>query len=72
MRDVEEKILIRTLVLENMRLTDYNTLLYHKLTDHPLVLMDQAKLNGYHGYYIIVFIIYLFRFVLIWFIDKQN
>lgn len=58
-KDVEEKIRIRTVVLGNMRLTDYNTSPYHKRIDHPLVLMDQAKLNGYHGYYI-VFIIYLF------------
>jgi len=50
-RDVGEKTLIKTLVLENMLSTDYNTSPYLKCTDLQVVHMDQAKLNGYHGHY---------------------
>lgn len=70
MRDVGEKTLIKTLVLENMLLTDYNTSPYLKCTDLQVVLMDQAKLSGYHGYYFILFFSLFFLFIL--FVDKLN
>lgn len=44
-RVVEEKIRTRTLVLENMLLTDYNILHYLSNTDRRQVLTDQVKLR---------------------------
>jgi len=44
-RGVGEKIHTKTLVSENMHLTDCNTSPYHKCIDLRQVLMDQAKLK---------------------------
>lgn len=57
-RDVEEKTHIKIVVLENMHSTDCNTSLYLKCTDLQLVLMDQTKLNCYHGFYSNLFFIH--------------
>lgn len=73
-RDVGEKTLTKMLVLENTLSIDCNTSPYLKCTDLRLVLMDQAKLNGYHGccYYYFFFHFFISFALLILYYTSTN